>query len=87
VPVVANVDAAPKCQPAAAIDALVQQVSAPVLWEAVVNRLAADGATTFVEVGPGKALSGMVKRIRPDARLANFDSPADLDAVVQACSN
>ena len=56
VPVVANVDAEPKETAAAAIDALVRQVSAPVRWEAVVRRLAAFGVDTYVEVGPGKGL-------------------------------
>ncbi|MGH9257839.1 MAG: ACP S-malonyltransferase, partial [Vicinamibacterales bacterium] len=53
VPIVANVDAEPKHDGPAAIDALVRQVSAPVLWEAIVRRLASAGVTTYVEVGPG----------------------------------
>ncbi len=87
VPVVANVDAEPKLDAAAAIEALVRQVSAPVRWDAVVMRLAAEGVTTFVEVGPGKALTGMIKRIRPEARLASFEGPDGLAAVEDTCSN
>ncbi|MFY1004964.1 ACP S-malonyltransferase, partial [Escherichia coli] len=56
VPIVANVDADVKRDAAAAIDALVRQVSSPVLWEAVVTRLASAGVTTYVEVGPGTVL-------------------------------
>ena len=85
-PVVANVDAEPKRDSAAAIDALVRQVSAPVLWEAVVRRLASEGVTTYVEVGPGTVLSGLVKKIHPGAQVLSFGSPTDLAAVVAACS-
>ena len=98
VPVVANVDAEPKRDAAGAIDALVRQVSAPVQWEAVVLRLASEGVTTYVEVGPGTVLSGLVKKIleglsrgsaegaKTDAQILSFGSPADLAAVVAACS-
>jgi [acyl-carrier-protein] S-malonyltransferase len=86
VPVVANVDALPKREAAPAIDALVRQVSSPVLWEAVVRRLALEGVTTYVEVGPGTVLSGLVRKIQPDARVLHFGSPEDLGAVVTACS-
>ena len=78
VPVVANVDAEPKRDAAAAIEALVRQVSAPVLWEAVVRRLASEGVTTYVEVGPGRVLSGLVKKIHKDARVFSFGAPDDL---------
>jgi len=78
VPIVANVDAEPKRDPAAAIEALVRQVSAPVLWEAVVHRLASEGVTTYVEVGPGRVLSGLVKKIHKEARVYNFGAPEDL---------
>lgn len=86
VPVVANVDAEPKCCAETAVDALVRQVSAPVLWEAVVRRLASEGVTTYVEVGPGAVLAGLVRKIHPDARVAHFGSPDDLDTVMAACS-
>jgi [acyl-carrier-protein] S-malonyltransferase len=86
VPIVANVDARPKREAWAAIDALVQQVSAPVRWEEVVQRLASEGVTTYVEVGPGTVLSGLVKKIHKDAHVTHFGSPGDLAAVVAACS-
>jgi [acyl-carrier-protein] S-malonyltransferase len=86
VPVVANVDAEPKRDGASAIEALVRQVSAPVRWEAVVRRLASEGITTYVEVGPGTVLSGLVKKIHPDSRIVSFGSSADLAAAVAACS-
>jgi len=81
VPVIANVDAEPKRDRSAAVEALVRQVSAPVRWEAVVQRLASEGVTTYVEVGPGTALSGMVKRIHREAAVLNIDKPDDLTAI------
>ena len=81
VPIVANVDAEVKRDAPQAIEALVQQVSSPVRWEAVVRRLASEGVTTYVEVGPGTALSGMVRRIHPEATVVNFGSPDDLGAI------
>jgi [acyl-carrier-protein] S-malonyltransferase len=73
VPVVANVDAEPKRDAAAAIEALVQQVSRPVRWHEVVGRLAASGVRTYVEVGPGAVLSGLVRRIQPEAAVYDVD--------------
>src|SRR5204863_4176482 len=81
VPIVANVDAQLKRRADDAIDALVAQVSAPVQWEAVVQRLASEGVTTYVEVGPGTALSGMVRKIHREATVMSFGSPDDLAAV------
>ena len=81
VPIVANVDADLKRDPAAAIEALVRQVSSPVLWEAVVRRLASEGVTTYVEVGPGTVLSGLVRKIDRGATVVNFGSPDDLAAI------
>jgi [acyl-carrier-protein] S-malonyltransferase len=84
VPIVANVDAEPKRDAAAAIEALVQQVSRPVRWEAVVRRLASEGVTTYVEVGPGTVLSGLVRKIHRDATVLSFSGPDDLTGVEAA---
>jgi [acyl-carrier-protein] S-malonyltransferase len=81
VPIVANVDADLKRTGAAAIDALIAQVSSPVQWEGVVKRLTSEGVNTYVEVGPGTALSGMVRKIQLDASVSSFGSPDDLAAV------
>ena len=86
IPVVANVDAEPKRDASGAIEALVRQVSAPVQWDAVVRRLASEGVTTYVEVGPGTVLSGLIKKIQAEAHVVSFGSPADLPSVVTACS-
>jgi len=81
VPIVANVDAEPKRDAKSAIDALIAQVASPVRWEAVVQRLAKEGVTTYVEVGPGTVLSGLVKKIHKDAKVLSFSSPEDLAAL------
>ena len=83
VPIIANVDAEPKRDAGAAIEALVQQVSSPIRWEAVVGRLASEGVTTYVEVSSGTVLSGMVRRIHRDATVVSFGTPDDLAAVQQ----
>ena len=81
IPVVANVDAQPKRSAGESIEALIKQVSSPVRWENVVQRLASEGVTRYVEVGPGKALSGMIKRIAAGATILNVEGPADLPAI------
>ena len=81
VPVIANVDAAPKRDAGAAIEALVQQVSSPVRWEAVIARLASEGVTTYVEVGPGAVLSGLARKLHREATVINLGTPNDLVGV------
>ena len=80
-PVVANIDAEPKGDGAAAVEALVRQVSGAVQWESVVRRLASEGVRTYVEVGPGTVLAGLVRKIDRDARVASLEDPAGLDAL------
>jgi [acyl-carrier-protein] S-malonyltransferase len=82
IPVVANVDALPKHTAAESIDALVRQVSAPVRWEDVVRRLIAEGATTFVELGPGSVLAGLVKKIDRTVTVFGIEDEAGLDAAL-----
>lgn len=84
VPIVANVDAEPKKDGEAAIDALVRQVSSPVLWEDIVHRLALEGVTTYVEVGWGRVLSGLVKKIQKDAHVFAFGVPEELAVVEES---
>jgi [acyl-carrier-protein] S-malonyltransferase len=81
VPVVANVDAEPKYTAAAAVEALIGQVSSPVRWDAVVGRLASEGVTTYVEVGPGTVLSGLVRKIHREASVISFGNPCDLATI------
>jgi [acyl-carrier-protein] S-malonyltransferase len=79
IPIVANVDAEPKVTAAAGIDALVRQVSSPVRWEDVVKRLIADGTRTFIELGPGSVLAGLVKKIDRSVTVASVEDPAALE--------
>jgi [acyl-carrier-protein] S-malonyltransferase len=80
VPLVTNVDAALIRAGAEARDALVRQVSSPVRWRESVEVLWREGARTFVEVGPGKVLSGLVRQIAPEAKCLNVESPPSLAA-------
>lgn len=59
---------------------LVRQLYSSVLWEDSVRTMAAMGVTTFVEVGPGTVLSGLIKRILPDAVTMNVNDPKSLEA-------
>ena len=81
VPVVANVDAQPKADGASAIDALITQVSAPVRWDDVMQRLLQDGATSFVEVGPGTVLTGLARKASRESKSAHIDAPEHLASV------
>jgi len=83
VPVVANVDAEPKRTAAAAIEALISQVSSPVRWEDVVRRLIADGTTTFVELGPGAVLAGLIRKIDRGVTVVSVADEAGLEAALK----
>jgi [acyl-carrier-protein] S-malonyltransferase len=80
VPVVSNVTAEPETDASRLRALLAEQVRSPVEWVASVRRLVADGVDTFVECGPGTALTGMVKRIAPAARTFNVSDGASLAA-------
>src|SRR5688572_9348424 len=84
VPVVANVDAQPKTDAASAVDALIRQVSAPVRWEEVVRRLIADGARTFVELGPGTVLAGLIRKIDPGVTAMSIENVQGLEKALLA---
>ena len=82
VPVVANLDAEPKRDGATSIAALVGQVTAPVRWEQVVRRLASEGVDTYVEVGSGSVLSGLIRKIDRGARVLSVTDSAGVDNAV-----
>jgi len=80
VPVVANVEAAPLTNPARIRDALVRQVTATVRWRECVAAMAGQGVDRFYEIGAGKVLTGLVRRIAPAATGAAIGTPEDVAA-------
>jgi [acyl-carrier-protein] S-malonyltransferase len=80
VPVVTNVDALVRTSPSELRDALVRQVSAPVRWLESMELLIQQGVTTFVEVGPGKVLSGLMRQISREVSCLNVEDAESLNA-------
>jgi [acyl-carrier-protein] S-malonyltransferase len=81
VPLVANVRAGAVSDPEMIRALLVEQVTGSVRWRESVAYMAEQGVTEFWEIGAGKALSGMIKRIARDAQTRNFGAPADIAAL------
>ncbi|MGO8838215.1 MAG: ACP S-malonyltransferase [Limisphaerales bacterium] len=84
VPVISNVTAQAHGAPAEIASRLVEQVNASVLWEKSMRQLLAQGFTRFIELGPGAALSGFLKRIDKSAQMLNVADVASLEATVKA---
>lgn len=84
VPVISNVTARPHEGPESIRQRLVEQVTASVLWEQSMRNLLAQGFTRFIELGPGTALTGFMKRIEKSALILNVTDSASLVATVQA---
>ena len=78
-PLLANADARPLTTAEACRAELVEHLTTGVDWVAAVQRMTADGVETFVEVGPGRVLGGLIKRIVPDAEILATDDPAAPD--------
>src|SRR5881296_425766 len=84
VPLINNVEAKPICSAADVRTSLVRQLASSVLWEESVQTLVKMGIHTLVEVGPGKVLTGLAKRIAPELRLLNVHDRTSLAATVEA---
>jgi [acyl-carrier-protein] S-malonyltransferase len=82
-PVIANVTALPASDPTHIRANLVAQVTGQVRWRESVETLAAQGVDTIVEIGTGKALSGMIKRINRDITLITIETADDIDAFLK----
>jgi [acyl-carrier-protein] S-malonyltransferase len=83
-PLVNNVDATVVRSGAQCRDGLIRQVSSPVRWQESVERLVAEGVTTFVELGPGDVLAGLVKKIAKGAQILSVRDPESLEKTAAA---
>ena len=79
VPIVTNVEAQPNADPGRIVELLVEQVTAPVRWTESVRALRAAGIDRLVELGPGRVLSGLAKRIDRELTVLNVEDAASLD--------
>ena len=82
VPVFANVSAAPETNPARFPSLLVDQVTGTVRWRESLDAMATAGVESFVELGAGKVLSGLTRRILPEARAHSAGNPAEIEALL-----
>ena len=84
-PIYANVDGQPYDRSAPWQDLIVAQLTSPVLWRATLEQMLKDGYKTIVELGAGKALTGMARRIKgADFRLISINLPDDIDILLEA---
>ncbi len=87
VPVISNVTALPHGRPSGIRERLVEQVTSPVLWEQSMRTLLAQEFTCFIELGPGTALSGFMKRIDKKVQMLNVADVASLEATAKALAS
>jgi [acyl-carrier-protein] S-malonyltransferase len=86
IPLLANADGRPIETADDCRAELVEHLTAGVDWIRIVERMAGAGVTTFVEVGPGRVLTGLIKRIAPDAEIIPADDPASLERLLAIAS-
>ncbi|WP_224370780.1 ACP S-malonyltransferase [Hyalangium versicolor] len=84
IPVVTNVEAKPNADVSRVVPLLLEQVSSPVRWIECMEALKAEGVTRIIELGPGKVLVGLVKRISKDIETFNVEDSASLDKTLAA---
>lgn len=82
IPVVANVNAQFETYPDTIRANLIEQVSSAVLWQQSIEALISQGVTTFVEIGPGKVLSGLIKKIDKNTEMYNIENVSTLQKVL-----
>ncbi len=83
-PVISNVTAKPHATAGEILSRLVEQVTSPVLWEASIRHLIGEGFTRFIELGPGTALTGFMRRIDRDLEVYNISDYESLEKTVNA---
>jgi [acyl-carrier-protein] S-malonyltransferase len=81
IPIIGNISATPLVDASAIREELAQQIAASVQWTRSIEYLVSEGVTTFIEIGPGQSLTGMVKRIAKGSTLMNVSSGADITKV------
>lgn len=82
IPYITNVTADCVTDPSQVKDYLIRQVSSPVRWQQSVERMIADGADTFIEIGPGKTLSGFLRKINRELKAVSIDKLEDFENYV-----
>jgi len=85
-PVISNLEAKPYPGPDSARDLLIKQVTSPVRWEESVRYLNESNPGLFIEIGPGQVLSGLIRRILPEAKVCNFCDARDLNQLAAILS-
>ncbi|MBW2276709.1 MAG: ACP S-malonyltransferase [Deltaproteobacteria bacterium] len=83
VPVVTNVEATPNTDGARVRELLVRQVTSPVRWTESVQQMIKDGVTTFVELGPGNVLAGLIRKIDSSAKVISVSTPSAVDSALE----
>jgi [acyl-carrier-protein] S-malonyltransferase len=84
IPYISNVDALKVVEKAPIKTLLINQVSNSVCWQQTIEKMIKDGVDTFIEIGPGKTLSGFMRKINKDVNCMNIDKAEDLDKVLKA---
>lgn len=84
IPYLCNVEAAPVTDSALVKELLARQVSGTVRWRETMERMLADGVDTFIEIGPGKTLTGFLRKISRDVTVYNVEKVEDLDNMIYA---
>jgi [acyl-carrier-protein] S-malonyltransferase len=86
VPFIAGLDAQPKQIAAEVIQSLIEQLDHPVRWVEVIRRLTREGVRTFIELGPGKVLSGVIKRIDGVGQVYHIEDRMSLEETLAAAA-
>jgi len=82
IPVVTNVDAKEKSSASEIVDALIKQLYSPVYWQDSVKYMISKGVDTFIEIGPGKVLTGLIRRIDNTVKVFNIENMNDLEKIL-----
>ena len=80
-PIISNVDAQPENDPEYIRRNLVSQITSSVQWVETVETIARAGVTTFLEIGPGTVLKGLIRKINPELKVHNIQKPEDIEAL------